>query len=108
MEIMFAGIFGVVIGLAGLLLARPREAIGEYFLPALGGALALVLWAVATWLSTVRGFAWLAYDAFWVWVLVLGITGAVVLIVALTVPRRRAETDRDLLDRLSHLGRAAI
>lgn len=105
---MFAGIFGIAIGAAGLLIARPREAIGEYLLPALGGAVALALWAAATWLSTVSGFGWLAYDAFWIWAIVLGLTAAVVLVVALTVPRRRAEIDRDLLDRLSHLGRAAI
>jgi Trk-type K+ transport system membrane component len=49
MEIFFAGIFGIVIGLAALALARPREAVGSALLPALGGIVALAWWVIATW-----------------------------------------------------------
>ncbi|MFD2758417.1 hypothetical protein [Gulosibacter faecalis] len=102
MEIFFAGIFGIVIGLAALALARPREAVGSALLPALGGIVALAWWVIATWGAALLGLGWLRYDAFWIWALLVVITAAVCIPTAIALPRSRAAGDADLLDRLSH------
>ena len=108
MEMFFAGLFGLLIGAATIPLAHPTGKIGNLLLPALGGAVALGYWAVATWLTQLPGFSWLAYDATWIWVLLVAIVAITCILVARILPARRAIDDQDLLDRLSHVGRAEV
>lgn len=108
MELMFAGIAGILIGLVGYLAARDRAFIGSALIPAVGGIVALALWAGATWLGTLDGFAWLAYDQGWIWWITMGVTVIVVGILALTVGRARSASDEELFDRLRHVGRASV
>lgn len=105
MEMFFAGIFGIVIGLAAYALAKPKDAVGPALIPAVGGITALLWWLIASWGGRVLGLAWLHYDAFWIWALLVVVTAAVVVPLALTLPRKRASGDADLLDRLSHRSR---
>ncbi len=105
MEVFFAGIFGIVIGLIAYAFAKPKDAIGTALLPALGGITALVWWVVATWVARLLNLSWLYYDAFWIWALLVVVTAAVCVSVALVLPKRRAAGDADLLDRLSHRSR---
>jgi hypothetical protein len=105
MEVFFAGIFGIVIGLISYSFAKPKDAVGSALLPALGGITALLWWVVATWGARLLGLTWLHYDAFWIWALLVIVTAAVTVPVALSLPRQRAAADADLLDRLSHRSR---
>lgn len=105
---MFAGLAGMLIGLVGYVVARDRAFLGSALLPAIGGIVALVIWEAATWLGTVSGFEWLAYDQGWIWWITMGAVVIVVGIVALTVGRARSTADEELFDRLRHVGRASV
>lgn len=105
MELLFAGLAGLAIGAVIGLLARPRTLIGAALPAALGGIAALALWEALTWLGAVPGFAWLKYDAAWIWWITLLLTAAIVAAVVIPMASRRERADADLLDRLSHVGR---
>ncbi|KAB1655108.1 hypothetical protein F8O01_12695 [Pseudoclavibacter chungangensis] len=108
MELMFAGLFGIVIGLAARYTGRHRERSGAVLVPAVGGITALLVWEGLTWLSVSPGMEWLAYDAGWIWWITLGVTVLVTFLLALSIGTNRKRDDDELLDRLSHLGRAAV
>lgn len=105
MELLFAGLAGLAIGAVIGLLARPRTLIGAAMPAALGGISALALWEAFTWLGAVPGFAWLAYNAGWIWWLTLLLAAAIVAAIVIPMASRRERADADLLDRLSHVGR---
>lgn len=102
MELIFAALAGILIGLGAWALARPRTAIGSALLPAVGGITALAWWILATWGAKLLSMEWLQYGAPWIWIILAILTAAVCLPIALVLPRRRAEADADLLERLSH------
>ena len=106
MEMFFAIVFGALIGTAAIVLVRSKDKLGLPLLPALGALTAALSWAVMSWLSIVPGFEWLRYDRGWIWALLVLLCLAVTVTVAITVPRRRAADDKDLLDRLTHVGHA--
>ncbi|NLT26427.1 MAG: hypothetical protein GXX90_07235 [Microbacteriaceae bacterium] len=108
MELLFAGLYGLAIGLAAWPLLRPAGKVGPALVPAIGAATAIGWAVVASWLSRVDGFAWIAFDRAWVWVLLVLITAGVCIGLAITLPVRRAADDKDLLDRLSHVGRSRV
>ncbi|WP_424464978.1 hypothetical protein [Pseudoclavibacter helvolus] len=104
MELMFAGLAGVLLGLAVQFVAPHRATRGPVLLPALGGIVALVVWQALTWL---QGSApWLAYNNGWIWVITLGVAAVATVVVGWSLSSRRQHDDDDLLHRLSHLGRA--
>lgn len=102
----FAIVFGALIGALAVLLARPKDAMGLALLPAAGALTAAIVWALLSWLSIVPGFSWLAYGAGWIWGLLVIACIAVTATMALVLPRQRAADDKDLLDRLTHVGHA--
>lgn len=104
LELLFAGLIGVAIGTAAILVAKPREAAGIALLPSLGAITALVYWVVASWAMRLFGWEWLRYDAVGIWTILVAIVASVTITTALTLPRRRAEDDEDLFERLSHRG----
>ncbi|SJM56899.1 hypothetical protein [Gulosibacter sp. 10] len=108
MEILFAGIFGLAIGVAAQLVARPRHTVGFALIPGTAAAVALAYWAGATWLLTIPSFSWLAYDRGAIWALLVAIVAIVAFAMAIALPRSRAASDGDLLDRLSHAGPSAF
>ncbi|NYF13291.1 MULTISPECIES: hypothetical protein [unclassified Pseudoclavibacter] len=104
MELMFAGLAGILLGVAVQFAAPHRATRGTVLLPALGGIVALVAWQALTWL---QGPApWLAYDGGWIWVITLVVAAVVTIAVGWSLSARRQHDDDDLLHRLSHLGRA--
>lgn len=105
---MFAGLAGILIGVIGYFAARDRTFIGAAMIPAIGGIVALAVWEIATWLGSLEGFAWLAYDRGWIWWITMAATVIVVGVFALTVGRTRRSSDEELFDRLRHVGRASI
>ena len=105
---MFAGLAGILIGLAARMLARHRDRYGVLVVPAWSGIVALVLWEALTWLGKAPGLAWLAYDNVWIWVITLGATAVFALLLATSLGTNRRRDDDELLDRLSHLGRASV
>lgn len=105
---MFAGLAGLLIGLAGYFAARNRNLLGPALMPAAGGISALVVWEVCTWLGAMSGFEWLAYDRGWIWWITIGVTVVVVGALALSLGRNRQDTDDELFDRLRHVGKASI
>lgn len=104
----FAGLIGMAIGALTIPLAQPRGKMSPVLPPAIGGAVGLVYWIIATWLTQVPGFGFLAYDAMWIWIGLVVIVAVVCIIVTRTLPGKRAQDDKDLLDRLSHVGRAEL
>ncbi|PPG29721.1 hypothetical protein C5B97_12230 [Pseudoclavibacter sp. RFBB5] len=101
---MFAGLAGILLGVAVQFAAPHRATRGTVLLPALGGIVALVAWQALTWL---QGPApWLAYDGGWIWVITLVVAAVVTIAVGWSLSARRQHDDDDLLHRLSHLGRA--
>ncbi|WP_146080504.1 MULTISPECIES: hypothetical protein [unclassified Pseudoclavibacter] len=104
MELMFAGLAGILLGIAVQFAAPHRSTRGPVLLPALGGIVALVVWQALTWLQT--SAPWLAYDGGWIWVITLAVAAIATVSVGWSLSSRRQHDDDDLLHRLSHLGRA--
>ncbi|WP_146080225.1 hypothetical protein [Pseudoclavibacter sp. RFBG4] len=104
MELMFAGLAGILLGIAAQFAAPHRSTRGPVLLPALGGIVALVVWQALTWLQA--SAPWLAYDGGWIWVITLAVAAIVTVSVGWSLSSRRQHDDDDLLHRLSHLGRA--
>lgn len=105
---MFAGLAGILIGLAARFLGRDRDRIGVALVPAWAGITALVVWEALTWLGSTPGMEWLAYDQGWIWGITLGVTAIVAIVLATSLGANRRREDDELLDRLSHLGRAGV
>lgn len=105
---MFAGLAGILIGMVAYVVAPNRNLLGMALVPAWAGVTALVVWEGLTWLSSIDGFAWLAYDQGWIWPIALGITAVVAFTLSITLARHRHESDEDLFERLSNVGRASV
>lgn len=91
---MFIILGGIVIA-GGLRYLFPhRHSYGVLLLPALGGAVAGVVWAGLTWLG------W-KYDGGWIWVAGLVLPAIAAILVALILGSRRDAADERMLQTLS-------
>lgn len=93
MEMLFATLGGVVLGLLVRYVVPGRETHGVLVLPGVGAIVAAVVWAALTWLG------W-RFDAGWIWVWTLVAAGVAALVVALLLPRARREKDEELFQQL--------
>ncbi|WP_022881304.1 hypothetical protein [Gryllotalpicola ginsengisoli] len=89
MELMFIGLAGVIIGLAGRYVLPNRLRHGAALVPGVGAMAALVLWVALTW-------AGLKWDGGWIWWIALIGTGVVVAVVDLLVGAVRRRSDAAL------------
>lgn len=105
---MFAGIAGLLIGFVARFLSPHRGLFGAVTVPAWSGVTALVLWEALTWLGSTAGLEWLAYDRGWIWGITLAVTALVAVLLATSLGSNRERDDRELFDRLSHLGRSSL
>jgi uncharacterized membrane protein YeaQ/YmgE (transglycosylase-associated protein family) len=97
MELLFVALGGAIVGLVARYLLPGRSTQGSVLVPAIGTAVASVLWVALTWL----GWKW---DGGWIWWVALG--GALVVSVAadLMLSRRRAQSDQRMLHTLMKTG----
>ena len=93
MEMLFATLGGVVLGLLVRYVVPGRETHGVLVLPGVGAIVAAVVWAALTWLG-------LPFDGGWIWVATLAAAGAAAVVVALLLPRSRRVKDEELFERL--------
>lgn len=105
---MFAGLAGILIGIAARFVSPHRDLVGMAVVPAWSGVTALVLWEALTWLGSTTGLDWLAYDRGWIWAITLGVTAIVAVLLSMSLGSNRHRDDGELFDRLSHLGRAGL
>ena len=94
MELLFVVLIAAGIGFIGHYTLPGRNSRGSLLLGALAAAVAAIVWVGLLWL----GFT---FDGGWIWVISLVAAGILTLVVALALPRRRAEHDRTMLTRLS-------
>ena len=88
--VTFAGLLGAIVRY----LVPGRDRYGLLMLPMLQIAAASILWTASLWLGLAPGSGWP-----WLVSLILSTAGAVAL--AVWLPRRRDEDDRQLFDQLS-------
>ena len=94
MELLFVTLIAFVIGLGLRYVLPGRDTYGVALVPAVGGAVAAIVWVGLTWLG------W-KFDGGWIWVVSLGAGGIVSLALALFIPRTRRNGDEHLLQELS-------
>ncbi|MRX45392.1 hypothetical protein [Agromyces kandeliae] len=99
MELLFITLGGAILGLAARYAVPRREFHGVVLVPAVGAAVAAVVWVALTWL----GMAW---DGGWIWVISLVASGAAAAGAAYLVGRRREEDDARTFARLARFGLA--
>ncbi|MGR0318228.1 hypothetical protein [Agromyces sp. ZXT2-3] len=99
MELLFITLGGAILGLAAHYAAPRREFRGVVLVPAVGAAVAAVVWVALTWL----GMAW---DGGWIWVIALVASGAAAAAVAWLIGRRREEDDARTFAHLAKFGLA--
>ncbi len=93
MELLFITLGGVILGLGARYLLPNRDRHGVVLIPAIGAAVAAVVWVGLTWL----GWAW---DGGWIWVVSLVVTAAVVVVADLAIGRARKQHDQRRLEAL--------
>lgn len=94
MEFIYATVLGLGIGTAVRYLIPGRSTHGLLLVPAVGMVVAAALWAGATWIG------WKPGDT-WIWVLALGGSAVVSVLVALAAWRTRVGIDHRRLHQLS-------
>jgi len=97
MELLFVVLISAGLGAIARYTIRGRETYGAILLPAVSAAVSAVVWVALLW-----GLNW-QFDGTWIWVASLVVGPLVALILAVVLPRRRREADRELLTRLSGL-----
>lgn len=86
MELLFIVLGGILLGLAARYALPHRHLHGSLLVPALGGAVAAVVWAALTW-------AGLPWDGGLIWLLTLLVTATAVVVAATALGRTRARLD---------------
>jgi hypothetical protein len=94
MELLFATLGGLILGLAARYALPKRETHGALLVPAIGAAVAAVVWDALTWAG------W-KFDGGWIWVASLVAAGVVSVLASVSLGRRRTVTDAEMLARLS-------
>lgn len=97
MELLFVALGGTVLGLAARYLLPGRSTQGSVLIPAIGTAVASLVWVVLTWLG------W-AYDGGWIWAVSLIVAGLASVVSDIVITRSRSVADQRMLDRLIHGG----
>ena len=90
MELLFVALGGAILGLAARYLLPHRTTQGWALLPAIGTAVASVIWVVLTWFG-------LKWDEGWIWWITLGLTAIVVVVLDIVLSRRRVRADQLML-----------
>jgi hypothetical protein len=97
MELLFVTLGGAILGLAAHYALPQRHTRGVALVPAIGTAVAGVVWVALTWL----GWAW---DGGWIWVVSLVAAGLVAGATAFLIGPRRDRADTALFERLARPG----
>lgn len=97
MELLFVVLLAASFSLAVRYFFRRRETFGSALFPAIGAAVASIVWAGLTWLG------WSFGDG-WIWVVSLLAGPLVCLAIGFVLPPRRQKADAALLDSLSRAG----
>ena len=105
MELAIVGGIAFALGLLLAFVSPDRKSVGGLLIPASSAATALVIWEALSWLGGVPGFAWLAYETWWIWAITLIAAAAVAVWLAFGLAPSRTAGDADLFDRLSLVGR---
>ncbi|MCS5715231.1 hypothetical protein NVV95_11800 [Herbiconiux sp. CPCC 205716] len=99
MELLFITLGGVILGLIARYALPNRDRHGAVVVPAIGAAVAAVVWVALTW-------AGLPWDGGWIWVISLVVTAVAVVVADVLIGRTRKERDDLRLQQLLK-GRAA-
>jgi ABC-type branched-subunit amino acid transport system permease subunit len=92
-ELLFVALAGAIIGIAARYALRHRETHGVMLIPAIGVAVASVVWVALTWL----GMKW---DGGWIWVITFAATALIVGVVDPLIGIYRERADIATLVRL--------
>ena len=99
MELLFIALGGAILGIAARYALPHRTEYGVAVVPAVGTAVAAVVWVALTWL----GMAW---DGGWIWLITLVVAAAASAATAWFLGRARAASDQQLLASLSSAAKA--
>ncbi|GAA4053014.1 MULTISPECIES: hypothetical protein [Agromyces] len=97
MELLFITLGGALLGIAARYAIPRRSMHGVLVVPAVGAAVAAVVWVALTWLG-------LAWDGGWIWVISLVASGLAAAAVALFLGPRRERDDAETFTRLAKAG----
>jgi hypothetical protein len=97
MELLFVTLGGAILGLAARYALPRHRTHGVALVPAIGAAVAAVVWVGLTWL----GWPW---DGAWIWVVSLVASGLVAAASAYLIGPRRERADAALFERLARPG----
>lgn len=97
MELLFVALGGAILGLAAHFAFHYRHLRGVVVVPAIGTAVAAIVWVGLTWL----GWAW---DGGWIWVVSLVAAGIASAASAYVIGPDRERADAALFERLSRPG----
>ena len=86
MELLFAALGGLIIGLIVRYSLPGRDRMGAIIIPGTAMAVAAVLWEILTWLR-------MPYNGGWIWVITLGVTAIASVLFDLWLTRRRIKND---------------
>lgn len=100
MELLFITLGGVILGLIARYALPNRDRHGVVVVPAIGAAVAAVVWGILTW-------AGLPWDGGWIWVISLVVTAVAVVVADVLIGRRRKESDEVRLRQLLKGGATA-
>lgn len=93
MELLFVALGGALLGLAARYFLPGRGAHGPVLVPAIGTAVASVVWVALTWLG-------LNWDGGWIWWASFAVAGAASVAADILLRRRRSRADREMLQAL--------
>ena len=93
MELLFIALGGAVLGIAARYALPGRRTHGAVLVPAIGTAVASVVWVLLTWL----GMPW---DGVWIWWVTLGVAALASVTADLALVRTRTAGDERMLHTL--------
>jgi len=94
MELLFVVVIAAGLGLGIRMLVPGRSTYGANLIPAVAAAAAASAWVALLWLG------W-RFDGTWIWVVSFAVAILTSTLVAVILPRRRAEADARMLAELS-------
>jgi len=97
MELLFVALGGAFLGIAARYLLPGRHTHGSMLVPAVGTAVASIVWVALTWL----GWAW---DGGWIWWVSLILAAAGSVAAGIWLGRSRTRGDRQMLHTLMKTG----
>jgi hypothetical protein len=97
MELLFVALGGALLGIAARYLLPGRQTHGTVLVPAVGTAVASIVWVALTWL----GWTW---DDVWIWSVSFILAAAVSVAAGIWLARSRTQGDRRMLHALMKTG----